>query len=158
MYIRQTKTSNSPNGEVCSTFRLVASTRIGGKVRQQTLLNLGNNFELAKEQCPQLCVRIEHSLAGQLGLIAKKAAIETLAQRYAPRLVMFGSKDASSETKEEVVDCQEVDVASLELVHPCSIGVEHVGASCSGGTAAAGDTRGYRPEWSSASFFHSRQW
>jgi hypothetical protein len=39
MFIRQTKTSNAAAGEAYFTFRLVASERIGGKVRQQTLLN-----------------------------------------------------------------------------------------------------------------------
>jgi transposase len=127
MYIRQTKTSNSPTGEIYSTYRLVASTRIGGKVRQQTLLNLGKNFELAKDLWPQLCARIEQILAGQLSLIPEDAAIEKLARRYAARLVMDGSKEASSEGREAVVDYQEVDVSSLEMVQPRSIGVEHVG-------------------------------
>lgn len=127
MYIRQTKTSNSPTGEIYSTYRLVASTRIGGKVRQQTLLNLGKNFELAKDLWPQLCARIEQILAGQLSLIPEDAAIDKLARRYAARLVMDGSKEASSEGREAVVDYQEVDVSSLEMVQPRSIGVEHVG-------------------------------
>ena len=127
MYIRQTKTSKSPTGETYSTYRLVASTRIGGKVRQQTLLNLGKNFDLAKELWPQLCARIEQILAGQLSLIPEDTAIEKLARRYAARLVMDGSKEASSEGREAVADYQEVDVASLELVQPRSIGVEHAG-------------------------------
>ncbi len=127
MYIRQTKTSNSPTGEIYSTYRLVASTRIGGKVRQQTLLNLGKNFDLAKELWPQLCARIEQILAGQLSLIPEDAAVEKLAQRYAARLVMDGPKEEGGEGREAVVDYQEVDVASLELVQPRSIGVEHAG-------------------------------
>ena len=52
MYIRQTKTRNSTTGEAYCTFRLVASERIGTKVRQHTLLNLGRNFSLPKEQWP----------------------------------------------------------------------------------------------------------
>lgn len=127
MYIRQTKTSNSPTGEIYSTYRLVASTRIGGKVRQQTLLNLGKNFDLAKELWPQLCARIEQILAGQLSLIPEDAALEKLAQRYAARLVMDGPKEEGGKGREAVVDYQEVDVASLELVQPRSIGVEHAG-------------------------------
>ena len=35
MFIRQTKTSNAASGEAYTTFRLVASERIGGKVRQR---------------------------------------------------------------------------------------------------------------------------
>jgi hypothetical protein len=127
MYIRQTKTSNSPTGVIYSTYRLVASTRLGGKVRQQTLLNLGKNFDLAKELWPQLCARIEQILAGQLSLTPEDAAVEKLAQRYAARLVMDGPKEEGGEGREAVVDYQEVDVASLELVHPRSIGVEHAG-------------------------------
>jgi transposase len=126
MYIRQTKTSSSPTGETYSTYRLVASVRTGGKVRQQTLLNLGKNFDLAKELWPQLCARIEQILAGQLTLIPEDPAVEKLAQRYAARLVMSGSKEARSEAR-EAVDYQEVDIDSLELVRPRSIGVEHAG-------------------------------
>lgn len=127
MYIRQTKTSTSATGETYSTYRLVASTRTGGKVRQQTLLNLGRNFDLPKELWPQLCARIEQILAGQLSLIPEKTAVEKLAQRYAARLVMASPKAAGDEARDTVVDYQEVDVASLELVNPRSIGVEHAG-------------------------------
>ena len=46
MFIRRTKTSNAASGEAYTTFRLVASERIDGKVRQRTLLNLGSAFSL----------------------------------------------------------------------------------------------------------------
>jgi len=126
MYIRQTKTSSGPTGESYSTYRLVASVRTGGKVRQQTLLNLGKNFDLAKELWPQLCTRIEQILAGQLSLIPEDPAVEKLAQRYAARLVMSGPKKEGGEVR-EAVDYREVDIDSLELVRPRSIGVEHAG-------------------------------
>lgn len=126
MYIRQTKTSNSPTGEAYCTYRLVASERIGDKVRQKTLLNLGKNFDLPKELWPQLCARIEQILAGQMSLAPADDAVEKLAQRYAARLVVSSSKEDRGEIG-EAVDYQEVDIASLELVHPRSIGVEHAG-------------------------------
>ncbi|MFB1486255.1 MULTISPECIES: hypothetical protein [unclassified Thiocapsa] len=44
MYIRRTHTRNSATGERYHTHRLVRSTRVGGKVRQITLLNLGGLF------------------------------------------------------------------------------------------------------------------
>ncbi len=44
MYIRQTRTNNKVTGEGYFTYRLVRGERIGGKVRQITLLNLGRNF------------------------------------------------------------------------------------------------------------------
>lgn len=123
MYIRQTKPSNNSSDESYNTYRLVSSTRIGGKVRQQTLLNLGKNFDFPRELWPRLCSRIEQILGGQLSLFPEDLAMEKLAQRYAARLVICNSTDQAGEN----VDYQEVDVASLELVQPRSIGVEHAG-------------------------------
>ena len=128
MYIRQTKTSNALSGEAYFTFRLVASKRIEGKVRQQTLLNLGRNFSLSKEDWPQLCARIEEILSGQTSLLPVPEGIEKLAQRYAARLVISHQTGDKPEEASDV-SYQEVDIASLELVHPRSIGVEHAGLS-----------------------------
>lgn len=128
MYIRQTKTSNTSTGEAYITFRLVASERIGSKVRQRTLLNLGRNFSLPKQQWPVLCVRIDQILSGQDSLLSESPEIETLAQRYAAQLVVRSTPvTPSQETVATTYD--EVDVASLELVRPRSIGVEHVGVT-----------------------------
>jgi transposase len=126
MYIRQTKTRNSTTGEAYSTFRLVASERIGTKVRQHTLLNLGRNFSLPKEQWPRLCARIDQILSGQGSFLPESAALEALAQRYAARLVVKGAPATSVQESAEA-DYQEVDIASLELVRPRSVGVEHAG-------------------------------
>ncbi|MBT8362781.1 MAG: IS1634 family transposase [Deltaproteobacteria bacterium] len=125
MFIRQTKTSTSMAGEAYYTFRLVASKRIGDKVRQKTLLNLGRNFSLPREQWPQLCTRIEGILSGQMPLITPSAEIEELAQRYSAQLIIAGQPEDKQE--EEQLTYTEVDVSSLELVRPRSIGVEHVG-------------------------------
>ncbi|MEW6289844.1 MAG: IS1634 family transposase [Thermodesulfobacteriota bacterium] len=126
MFIRQTKTSNAAAGEPYFTFRLVASERIGGKVRQQTLLNLGRNFSLPREQWPQLCARIEAILAGQTTLLTVSSEVETLAQRYAARLIA-GRQPVRSSNETAGADYHEVDVASLQLVRPRSVGVEHAG-------------------------------
>jgi transposase len=128
MFIRQTKTSNAPSGEAYYTFRLVASERIGGKVRQQTLLNLGRNFSLPRDQWPQLCARIEEILAGQMTLLPASSTIETMAQRYAARLVA-GRQAVAPSRETEGGQYHEVDVDSLQLVRPRSVGVEHVGVA-----------------------------
>ena len=44
MFIRQTRTANKITGEAYFTFRLVRGERIGGRVRQITVLKLGRNF------------------------------------------------------------------------------------------------------------------
>ncbi|MBA3006650.1 MAG: RNA polymerase subunit sigma, partial [Desulfocapsa sp.] len=59
MFIRQTKTSSTVEGDAYYTFRLVASERTDGKVRQLTVLNLGRNFSLPREQWPELSARID---------------------------------------------------------------------------------------------------
>lgn len=127
MYIRQTKISSRRSGDAYTTFRLVASERIGGRVKQRTILNLGTNFSLPKEKWPELCTRIEQILAGQGSLFPLADVIEREAQNYAALLV---TKSGIRELQEETgnsCDYQEVDVNSLELVRPRSIGVEHVG-------------------------------
>ena len=127
MYIRQTKISSRRSGDAYTTFRLVASERIGGRVKQRTILNLGANFSVPKEKWPELCTRIEQILAGQGSLFPLTDDIEQEAQNYAALLV---TKDGASERQDENgsrCDYQEVDVNSLELVRPRSIGVEHVG-------------------------------
>jgi hypothetical protein len=76
MYIRQTKISSRRSGDACTTFRLVTSERIGGRVKQRTLLNLSTNFSLPKEKWPELCTRIEQILAGQGALFPLAQDIE----------------------------------------------------------------------------------
>ena len=66
MFIRRTRTRSS--GEHYLTFRLVRSERIGAKVRQRTLLNLGRHFDVARIDWPVLCRRIDDILAGQFPL------------------------------------------------------------------------------------------
>ena len=46
MFIRQTRTNNKATGEGYYTFRLVRGKRIGGRVRQITVLNLGHHFPI----------------------------------------------------------------------------------------------------------------
>jgi len=125
MFIRRTKIGTSTADKAYYTFRLVASKRVGDKVRQQTLLNLGRNFSLPKEQWAQLCARIDDIISGQLSLQTPSGEIEQIAQHYAARLIANRAKQP--EDNDKTTDYKEVNVASLELVRPRSIGVEHVG-------------------------------
>lgn len=146
MFIRQTKTRNATTGEAYFTFRVVASERIGVQVHQRTLLNLGRHFFLEKKLWPILCSRIEQLLSGQISLIENSLAkdIETLAQRYAALLLTKkkqrktsqvtqdtdgNTEESTNTTNQEEPDYHEVDVHSLELVRPRSVGVEQAGVS-----------------------------
>jgi hypothetical protein len=128
MFIRRTQTRNTSSGESYYTYRLVRSERVGGKVKQLTLLNLGRHFEVDQALWPVLCARIEELLGGQAGLMAMDcpAQVERHAQRITAQLVARGKGAAKAHAPEglPVGDVQSVDVDSMELVRPRSVGVE----------------------------------
>jgi hypothetical protein len=140
MFIRKTATRYKSASESYFTFRLVTSERTGKQVRQITLLNLGRQFDLPPSDWPGLCARIEALLAGQSGMLPQPEAIETLAQRYAARLIAapIAPKPASPAVPPRRAGSPagsgapdpifaEVDVASLQLTRPRSVGVEAAG-------------------------------
>lgn len=139
MFIRTTPTRNSSTGETYTTHRLVESRRVGGKVRQITLLNLGRHFPLPKERWPELCSRIDQLLGAQAPLVALAVpeTVERLAQRYAAQLVVRSpqapeappSGAGTSATAATPPAFAEIDPDSLQLVQPRSVGVEHVALS-----------------------------
>ena len=123
MFIRRTRTRSI--GEYF-TFRLVRSERIGSKVRQRTLLNLGRH--VAQGDWPVLCRRIDELLAGQLPLSSDGSpALESHAQRITALLLAGERIGAASSPASQRHDFQHVDVDSLELIRPRSVGVEHAG-------------------------------
>jgi len=143
MFIRKTATRNKSANESYFTFRLVTSERTGKQVRQITLLNLGRLFDLPQDDWPRLCARIEALLAGQAGMLPESEVIETLAQRYAARLIVAAPGPAAPEPAPPAVPSApsgspaksaasdpvfaEVDVTSLQLIQPRSAGVEAAG-------------------------------
>lgn len=121
MFIRRTKTAARASGEAYHSHRLVASERVGAKVRQRTLLNLGSEFPLPREQWGDLCARIDEILSGQLPLADADPAVESLAQKLAAGLVARGG-----EPQARKADWREIDVDSLEMLRPRSAGAEQV--------------------------------
>ncbi len=139
MFIRQTRTNNKATGEGYFTYRLVRGERIGGKVRQITVLNLGRHFPIQSEHWPLLCSRIEQLLRPQSDLVDIPCpdAIERAAQRYVGQLLdhalpaaavtASGTPDAGAASSPVAApDFQEVDIDSLQQSRPRSVGVEHV--------------------------------
>jgi transposase len=147
MFIRKTPTRNKSANESYFTHRLVASERTGHQVRQITLLNLGRHFDLPQSDWPRLCARIDALLSGQGGILPEPETIETLAQRYAALLIAappaagppggapeppFGpapstTPPAAAPAAPSDPIFAEVDVASLQLTRPRSVGVEAAG-------------------------------
>ncbi len=127
MYIRRTHTSNSATGERYTTRRRVPSARLGGRVRQVTLLNLGRQFRAAAggvagtlRAAGRNCVR-----SGQGALLAGAGPVEREAQRLFARLL--ARQGVAPQTGGPAGgDVQAVDVDALELSRPRSVGVESV--------------------------------
>ena len=104
------------------------SERSGAKVRQRTLLNLGRHFDVARSDWPVLCRRIDDILAGQLSLPPDcPPALESHAQRIAAQLLAHERVGTPASSAGRGRDVQHVDIDSLELIRPRSVGVEHVG-------------------------------
>lgn len=122
MYIRRTSIKSRKDGSQYYTYRLVESQRTEKGVRQHTLLNLGVDFPLPREQWPDLTKRIEDILGGQQSLLDINCDIEKLAQNYASRIIA-SHQDTSDP---DGIDYREVDLDSLEMSRPRSVGGEHV--------------------------------
>lgn len=138
MFIRQTQTRSRTSPKPYATFRLVQSTRVGTAVKQTTLLNLGSHFDLPKREWPAMAQHIDDLLHAQQSVpdTTLSPAGQALAQRYAAQLVALrpsaagmAAARASTAQAGEVERYQEVDLDSLDLVRPRSIGVEHAALS-----------------------------
>ena len=132
MFVRRTQTRSTASGDRYFTFRLVHSERVGARVRQRTLLNLGRHFAIPQADWPLLCVRLEQLLSRQQTLIPATvtATVEPEAQRIAAQLlarqVALGAAPAKPTGGAAECVFDRVDVASLELLRPRSVGVEQV--------------------------------
>ena len=147
MFIRRTQTRNRISGEPYVTFRLVQATRVGKAVKQATVLNLGSHFDLPQAHWPALAQRIDELVLGQRSMLesALPEQVQVLAQRFAAQIIArqpavpsLGAPAApgaaptravpatpTASPASEVARYQEVDLDSLELVDPRSVGVEH---------------------------------
>ena len=138
MFIRRTQTRNRTDGEPYWTYRLVETSRAGSTVKQTTLLNLGCHFDLPKQEWPALARRIDELLRGQRPLLdaTMSETGQALAHRYAAQLIALRPSAASiTPAQAAMADpgepgrYQEVDLDSLDLVRPRSVGVEHAALS-----------------------------
>jgi transposase len=135
VFIRRTATNSKKTEQVYYTYRLVQGVRVGSVVKQTTLLNLGSHFDIAQADWALLASRIEAVLHGQTGLQLQPVpeTVEAMAQRCAAQLIArLPTPDAalSSSADSKGVDrFQEVDIDSIEMVRPRSVGVEHAALS-----------------------------
>ena len=158
MFIRRTQTRNRISGEPYATYRLVHSARVGKVVKQATVLNLGSHFDLPQAHWPALAQRIDELVRGQASMLeaALPEEVQAFAQRFAAQIIArkpavpslgaptpvraaaagatsatgpASSHAAPTSTPSDAARYQEVDLDSLELVDPRSVGVEHAALS-----------------------------
>lgn len=131
------------------------SVRVGSTIKQSTLLNLGSHFDLPQAHWPALAQRIDELVHGQRSVLEDSLPeqVQAFAQRFAAQIIArqpavpsLGSAPpapavlaaptatpAASAPAEstptavayDLARYQEVDLDSLELVDPRSVGVEH---------------------------------
>ena len=138
MFIRRTQTRSRTVGEPYTTHRLVQTSRVGASVKQTTLLNLGSHFDLPEQEWLALAQRIDELLHGQAAMVDSLLSEtgQAMAQRYAAQLIALRPSaatltvaQAAATGPSEPGRFQEVDLDSLDLVRPRSVGVEHAALS-----------------------------
>jgi hypothetical protein len=81
MFIRRVKTRTTENGSSYYSCRPVENYRVGTRIRQRTLLNVGSQFDFPHEQWPELTQRVEQILVGKHDvLLPFSEALEQCAQ------------------------------------------------------------------------------
>lgn len=125
MYIRKTVSKSKKHSDKkYYTYRLVESVRIGKKVRQRTLLNLGPDFSVDQSSWSDLAKRIEDIIKGRSSLFELDKEIESLAQQYSLQILSSKAEVLEEHATERAYTS--VDLDTLTLSDAKSIGVEHL--------------------------------
>jgi transposase len=140
MYIRRVRTRTTADGSRYYSFRLVENYRVGKRVRQRTLLNLGSQFDFPREQWPELTQRIEQILVGQDDMLVTfsdeleqqaQSTVNLLLKKYsqAELLAISGvteEKKSADKVKPGIdgKDLQAVDLNSMEHSNSRTVGGE----------------------------------
>ena len=126
MFIRKTTHTDRKAQKAYHTFKLIESVRTERGPRQRMLLNLGADFSLPEEQWKDLANRIEEILTGQDPLLPYPQEIETLATRYARKLIGYQGATQAAKRERRDPDYHRVDINSIDNERSRTIGAEHV--------------------------------
>ena len=125
MFIRAVEHKNKKNRRKYRTYKLVDSVRTERGPRQITVLNLGVDFDLPKEDWKQLANCIEEIVTEQQNIFEYPRKISALADGYAKRIIQKQST-VITEEKKRSPDYATVDLSSLNNEKPRTAGTEHV--------------------------------
>ena len=129
MFIKTIVKRNKSSEKSYTYYRLVHTYKIGKKVRQQNILNLGKLEGVDKEDYKKLADRIEEILTGTEHLFSDiPEELETKAQYYSKKIIEKGvfpvKKKKRVVSKELSEDYQQVDINSIEQEQSRTIGGE----------------------------------
>lgn len=129
MFIRKTKIKGKQGDEGgYYSYRIVESERVGDKVQQRTLLNLGKHFDIEPAHWPLLMARIQHLLNGQKDVFEDDLkldhALEAAAHRYAAAILQKHAQPAGKPDQKS--HFESVNLNEIEVMRPRSIGVENL--------------------------------
>jgi len=129
MYIRRIEKKNKGSEKVYTYYRLVHGYKVGDKVRQQTLLNMGKLEDCPTTKHKALADRIEMLLTGAASMFYEvDESIEALAHRFVSEIQAKGlfpsKKRKSSLGKAPEKDFEEIDLDSIEEEESREIGGE----------------------------------
>ena len=123
MFISQTTTRRTAN-KTYRSVRLVESRRVGRKVQQKTLLNLGAHFAIPKAQWAELVKIIEARLAGNEFLFEPAPELTATAEAIVQKLRSREMVQAADEAL--MGDTANVQLDSLEMDNGHSVGCERL--------------------------------
>lgn len=130
MFIKKTLKTDSKSGKSYCAYHLVESVRTDKGPRQRILLYMGADIAVPEGEHKLLAQRIEEIITLQPVLIPCQENIEKLAQMYASQLInRLSNKDVDTnppETKTTSQELVKIDLSSMEMVEPRSVGAEHL--------------------------------
>ncbi len=129
MYIRKVTKKNKKSDKEYIYYRLVHGYKIGNKVRQQTLLNLGKLENIQQSDHKLLADRIEMLLTGERSLfVDTNSEIESLAEKYVSEIQkkkIFPSQEPKKSISKPVKkDYETIDLNSFDSKESRNIGGE----------------------------------
>ena len=86
MFFRRTKAANGLDGKSYYTYRLVENQRVGTKIRQKTVLNLGANWDVPQSDWKAVAQRVEAIQQRQISCFEFPKHVESAAQSIVNRL------------------------------------------------------------------------
>lgn len=137
MFIRKCIKTDPVTGKKYFFYQLVESVRTERGPRQTTLLNLGADLSISREETKTLANRIEEIFSGISTFLEPSSHIELLAQKFARELIKKRSEVFQSEhTKKPIAvnslvevsetDFHTVDVNTLKHNQARTVGVETI--------------------------------